>query len=170
MPFFYVIELAKLIIIINVLFRNPIELIFSKYMTKFCKLNMNHNRSKMILIVCCWTKSAMIIAGFDEFHQFTTLSVEYLPKMMIQVNLTEKVKKKINLFAIFNSLPFPELNLFQIGFTKKRYKTSNSVRRKRKCKIFFNRFLDRGLIFSRSSVGHLKNKFILPFWSVEDHT
>ena len=26
--------------------------------------------------------------------------------MMIQVNLTEKVKKKINLFAIFNSLPF----------------------------------------------------------------
>ena len=32
-------------------------------------------------------------------------------KKIIQVNLTE-IFKKINLFAIFNSLPFPKLNFF----------------------------------------------------------
>ena len=57
---------------------------------------------------------------------------------------------------------------FKLVSRKNRYKTSNSARRKRKCKIFFNRFHDRGPIFSRSSVGHLRNKFILPFWSVEN--
>ena len=41
---------------------------------------MNHN-SKMILIVSCCTKSAMIIAGFDEFHQVITLRVENWPKI-----------------------------------------------------------------------------------------
>ena len=63
---------------------------------------------------------------------------------------------------------------FKLVSRKNRYKTSNSARRKRKCKIFFNQFhersaiADRGPIFSRSSVGHLRNKFILPFWSVEN--
>ena len=58
---------------------------------------------------------------------------------------------------------------YKLVSRKNRYKTSNSARRKRKCKIFFNQFHDRDPIFSRSSVGHLRNKFILPFWSVENH-
>ena len=62
----------------------------------------------------------MIIAGFDEFHQVTTLRVKYLPKSDNSGQFDGKSKKKkINLFAISNSLPFPELNLFHIGFTKK---------------------------------------------------
>ena len=49
----------------------------------------------------------MIIAGFDEFHQVSTLSVEYLPKSDNSGQFDGKSQKKINLLAI---LKFPSVS------------------------------------------------------------
>ena len=88
----------------------------------------------------------------------------------MQVNLTEKVKKRLIYIYLLFLIPFRfrKCICLKLVSRKNRYKTSNSARRKRK--YFLTSFTsDRGPIFSRSSVGHLWNKFILPFWSVENH-